>query len=209
MISFPLIFLLRSLIYGSDAVSENPLTTYQWLAFWLHTAHFIKRELETLFVHKFSNATMPVFNIFKNSSYYWMYAFLCGYFILHPYYTAPSSSLLILVCAALFIFCLISNGYCHIILSNLRKPGDRNKYIPKGFLFDYVTCPNYFFEIAQWLIFSVQTQSLAVLLFALTGAGQMYIWALGKHKLMKKTFDGKEGREAYPRGRKVLIPFLL
>jgi len=205
MLAFPLVYLARGLIYSNDSLQANPILSWQQqLAFVLHTLHFFKRELETFFVHKFSNATMPVFNIFKNSSYYWMYAFLCAYFVLHPLYTPPQNDIQVIVSAVLFVVCLLCNGYCHIILSNLRKPGDNSKHIPRGFFFELVTCPNYFFEITEWFLFFVETQSIAVLLFALTGAAQMWVWAVGKHKNLKKTFGDK-----YPRNRKVLVPFLV
>lgn len=32
------------------------------------TAHYAKRLLETIFVHRFSNATMPIMNLFKGRS---------------------------------------------------------------------------------------------------------------------------------------------
>jgi len=35
------------------------------------------------------------------------------------------------------------------------------------------------------------------------------MWAKGKHKKYMKEFDGKEGREAYPKDRKILIPYIL
>lgn len=38
-------------------------------------AHFIKREVETLFIHRFSHGTMPFSFIFKNSFHYHV---LCG-----------------------------------------------------------------------------------------------------------------------------------
>ena len=44
----------------------------------------LKRELETIFVHT-SNATMPAFNIFKNSGHYWILSgFNLAYFIYGP-----------------------------------------------------------------------------------------------------------------------------
>ena len=47
---------------------------------------------------------------------------------------------------------------CHIILKNLRKPGEKGYKIPAGFLFNYITCANYFAEIMGWVCFSFATR---------------------------------------------------
>ncbi|KAL0486358.1 very-long-chain enoyl-CoA reductase [Acrasis kona] len=198
LIAFPVVYLLRDYIYSKG----SPLGDVQLLAAALFTLHFLKRELETLFVHKFGTDTMPIFNIFKNSSYYHGFAFYIAYYILHPLYTPPNK-VQVIVGAAIFLVCLVCNFYCHIILSNLRAPGSRERKIPRGFLFELVSCPNYFFEITQWVGFSIMTQSLPALFFALAGAGQMLVWAQGKHRRYKKEFPD------YPKRRRVLIPYIL
>ena len=43
-------------------------------------------------MHRFSNATMPIMNIFKNSVYYWGFAAFVAYNNCHPLYTAPPMS---------------------------------------------------------------------------------------------------------------------
>jgi very-long-chain enoyl-CoA reductase len=45
---------------------------------------------------------------------------------------------------------------------------------------------------------------MIVALFTVVGAVQMYFWAFKKHKRYIKEFGSR-----YPRGRKVLIPFVL
>ena len=75
---------------------------YSSLAFYFFMLHYLKREYETLFVHRFGNGTMPLRNLFKNSSYYWGNAIVCSYFINHPLYTPPSD-MIVYIGAAMFI----------------------------------------------------------------------------------------------------------
>jgi len=120
--------------------------------------HFIKRELETLFVHRFSNDTMPFFNLFKNCFHYWlMFGFFNIYFFLHPDYTTPSwlKESHIYVFAGLFVIFEFFNLMTHIILKNLRKPGSTERGIPKGWGFGLVSCANYFWESLCWTVFAV------------------------------------------------------
>ncbi len=80
--------------------------------------------------------------------------------------------------------------------------------IDPGFLFEYVTCANYTFEILGWLLFNVAAFSLMGVVFLLCGAVQMSLWAIQKHKRLLKLFDGKENRTKYPRRFIILPPIL-
>jgi hypothetical protein len=74
----------------------------------------LQRIFETFNVHKFSHATMPIFNLFKNCSYYWSFAAFVSFFINHPLYTPPPVSVTVgcLVCA---YFCQV----CPLIMLHL------------------------------------------------------------------------------------------
>mmetsp|Transcript_53343 Transcript_53343/g.73095 ORF Transcript_53343/g.73095 Transcript_53343/m.73095 type:complete len:125 (+) Transcript_53343:425-799(+) len=120
--------------------------------------HYLKREYETLFVHRFSNDTMPMFNLFKNSFHYW---FLCGivnmYFFMSPNYTPPewANKALFSCFAAAFLIFEFLNLKTHQVLRDLRKPDSTERGIPYGWGFNQVSCANYFWESMCWLTFAV------------------------------------------------------
>ncbi len=192
---YPLFYFLPQLFYSRSTQDEavalrGPVwaqhkAPVQTLALWYYCFHYIKRILETLFVHRFSKGTMPLSNLFKNCSYYWGFSAYISYFINHPLYTPPAP-MQSYVALGFAMLCQVSNLYCHLILANLRPAGSKQYRIPSGFLFEYVTCANYTTEIYGWVAFTVATQTLSAALFTVAGAAQMAQWALGKHKRLRK-----------------------
>jgi len=89
------------------------------------------------------------------------------------------------------------------LLIHLRKPGETGYKVPRGFLFDYISCPNHFGEIVEWIGFAIMTWSLPGLSFAIWTAANLIPRALNHHEWYQETFDD------YPKGRKAVIPSLV
>ncbi len=88
------------------------------------------------------------------------------------------------------------------ILRRLRN-SSRLYGIPRGFLFEYVSCPNYLGEIIEWLGWAMLTWSLAGLSFALWTIANLLPRAIYWHRWYRNTFEN------YPSNRKALVPFVL
>ncbi|EAW10521.1 trans-2-enoyl-CoA reductase (NADPH) TSC13 [Aspergillus clavatus NRRL 1] len=200
------LFPLRPYIYYNfDQPLPEP-SDLQLLVCGLLSIHFAKRELETIFIHRFSNATMPARNIFKNSAHYWVLAgFNIAYWVFRPDASAATSKpnlALLYSGLALFVFGELANLNTHLVLRGLRRPGTTERGIPSGFGFNLVTCPNYLFEIIAWLgVYLVSGLSWSVLLFIAVGGAQMASWAAKKERRYRKEFGDK-----YKRKRSVLLP---
>ena len=209
LIIHPLIFQFRSYLYSNPTSSSSFPTPslVQSLSVLIISMHFFKREIETVFIHRFSNATMPFSNIYKNCGHYWGLAgVFLAYFTYSP--TAPSagsvSPLLTYPGLALFVFGELANLYTHLVLRSLRRPGTKERQIPRGFGFGWVTCPNYFFETIAWLGIILVTKSWATAVFTAVGFVQMVLWAQKKERAYRKDFGDK-----YKKKRSVIIPGII
>ncbi|KAJ8113381.1 hypothetical protein OPT61_g4476 [Boeremia exigua] len=194
MLIHPLVYFARPWLYGTDA----PATQLQKLTLIMCVLHFAKREYETLFVHRFSSATMPAANIVKNSGHYWLLSGLnLAYWSYGPNSPAarPSTSLLTYLGVALFAIGEICNFSTHLTLKNLRRPGSTERGIPQGLGFNLVTCPNYLFEAIAWIGVALVNRSLSTVLFIVIAVGQMGAWAWKKERRYRKEFGDKYKRK--------------
>lgn len=105
--------------------------------------------------------------------------------------------------AALFVAGFVINQHADAVLMALRKPGDTGYKIPRGGLYRFISCPNYFGEILEWTGWAVATWSLAGLAFALYTAANLAPRAIKHHAWYREKFPD------YPRERKALIPFIV
>eukprot|EP00796_Vickermania_ingenoplastis_P009290 gene9289-6530_t len=182
---------------------RKPLNSTQIMFVSLFAAHFIKRELESIFVHKFSHPTMPFHQIFKNSFYYWSFAAFIGYRLCHPLYTAPANFQQSIAGGAFMIVNELLNFAVHMQLSLLRKgDGDQARKYPGGPLFALVTCPNYFHEVMSWVGFSIGTNIFSSWFFTFMGLLQMTAWSLKKRNDYVK-------KDPKLKKKKAILPFII
>lgn len=93
--------------------------------------HFLKRELESEYVHIFSNASVPVSGSFKNFLHYWL---LYGLLVIGEIFFFKTKAgdwprnyyYVFAVLIAVFEFC---NYKCHDVLRNLRTGGSQTSQV--------------------------------------------------------------------------------
>jgi protein-S-isoprenylcysteine O-methyltransferase Ste14 len=102
----------------------------------------------------------------------------------------------------LFVFGFFVNHQSDEILLRLRNAQESEYKIPHGGLYRWVSCPNYFGEIIEWMGWSLATWSWPGLVFAVWTAANLVPRARSHHRWYKEQFPD------YPHNRKILIPFL-
>jgi 3-oxo-5-alpha-steroid 4-dehydrogenase 1 len=102
----------------------------------------------------------------------------------------------------LFSLGFMINNHSDTILMNLRKPGDKGYYIPRGGMFELVSGANFLGEIIEWTGFAIAANSLPAWVFAIGTFCNLAPRASQHHQWYLKKFEN------YPKNRRAIIPFL-
>lgn len=104
---------------------------------------------------------------------------------------------------AIFFLGLFANVWADYHLLRLRRDGDGRYKIPRGGLYEYVSCPNYLGEIVEWTGWAIATWSYAGAAFAIYAAANLVPRAITNHAWYLSTFPD------YPKQRKAILPFVM
>ncbi|KAJ2846405.1 hypothetical protein GGI22_006258 [Coemansia erecta] len=96
-----------------------------------------------------------------------------------------------------------SGGVAEALSKNKQKESESSKYsIPRGSLFELVSCPHFLCEVAEWTGFAVASGSPAAWTFVLNVLCNLAPRAHFIHRWYARTFP------RYPSARKAMIPFV-
>jgi len=101
----------------------------------------------------------------------------------------------------IFITGMYINRHSDNMLISLRQ-AEKQYQIPRGGIFRYISCPNHFGEIVEWIGFAIIGFSLGSLSFALWTSFNLIPRAMNHHNWYKNNFKD------YPKDRRAVIPFI-
>ena len=194
-VSFALLFMLGS----------NQITLTSWVLLLMWQAHYFHRAFIYPFRLSAGARRLPLTVVLMGLSFNavngylngrYLFTFSDGYsagWLLDPRFIAG---------AVIFVAGFVINRGADAELRRLRQPGDDGYKVPRGGLYQWVSCPNYFGEILVWCGWALATWSLPGLAFALFTAANLAPRARAHHRWYREQFPD------YPEERKALVPRL-
>ena len=197
---------------------ETPALYVMWLFYFLYadftnivliiflfiwSIHYINRSIIWPFLID-KNGSMPlvvailafIFNVFNASFHGFWFFFMDNQYDIS---WLLNSNFLIGLC--IFILGMAINIHSDRILLNISKE-EKGYQIPYGGFYKWVSSPNYFGEIIEWIGWAIMTWSLSGFVFALWTIFNLLPRALKHHAWYKDKFSD------YPKDRKAIIPKL-
>ncbi len=202
MMEIVVIFVFSWLFFSGPVEKTLPLYIF-YGAFMLH---YLNRTFIFPLQMKSNGNRMPWIVVLLGIFFNLANGFFNGYWFgwLTPSYTdAWLQDPRFILGALLFLGGMFINIYSDQKLLALRKGGKKGYYIPYGGLFKYVSSPNLFGEIIEWLGWAMMSWCLPSFSFALWTIANLIPRALDHHRWYKRNFTD------YPPERKAVIPFIL
>lgn len=201
LMEMPVVVVFSWLFFTGD----SPKTLPAYIFYILFMLHYVQRIFIFPLLIKDRNKKMPlaiillavVFNLFNGFfNGYWF-----GY--LSDYSMNWLTDWRFILGFILFFTGMYINISSDQKLINLRKGGKTGYYIPYGGMFQYISSPNLFGEIIEWLGWALISWCLPAFSFALWTIANLVPRAKDHHRWYHKRFEN------YPKERKAVIPFLI
>jgi steroid 5-alpha reductase family enzyme len=174
-----------------------------WLLVGLWSLHYFHRTFFFPFRLKTKGKKMPLMIVGSALLFNAINGYLNGYYL---GFIAPQdgdiSNWNVYVGAAIFCTGFIVNQIADHKLIGLRNSFTGYK-IPRGWFFEYISCPNHFGEILEWFGFAIIAWSLPALSFAIWTFCNLVPRALNHHTWYHEHFDD------YPVKRKAVFPNII
>lgn len=194
------------LLFFAFFFAQNEYTSYGvvvFLVLWL--IHYFNRSVIFPLRIKTTGKKMPVVIMLSAIFFNTINTFIIStYLATHPeeYGVEWFTSWQFILGLTLFVAGFFINQYSDYLLIHLRNPGETNYKIPNGFLFRFVSCPNLFGEVIEWLGFAVMTWCLPSWAFFVWTFANLVPRAISHHKWYLQKFPN------YPKSRKAIFPFV-
>jgi protein-S-isoprenylcysteine O-methyltransferase Ste14 len=162
--------------------------------------HYFNRTIIFPFRIKTKGKKMPLAIVLSAFFFNIVNGSINGYFLSNI--NLHSVSIFLITGFLLFVLGLYINISSDNKLINLRKI-KKGYFVPKGGLFKYISCPNFFGEILEWFGFALMTFNIGSLSFFIWTCCNLIPRALAHHTWYKNKFN------EYPKERKAILPFLI
>ena len=199
IMELPALLIMPTLtLYGS---AEKNTATYIIVSLWV--IHYFNRTLIFPFKIKTKNKKMPIMIMISAVLFNCVNGFFNGYYLGYlNEELIQITSIQFLIGITLFIIGMYINAASDKKLISLRS--DSKEYqIPHGGLFKYVSCPNHFGEVVEWLGFAIICWNIPALGFAIWTFCNLSPRSINHHQWYNNYF------KEYPKNRRAIIPFIL
>ena len=191
------------IIYALIVRDQLQIIHKVFLLIWL--THYIHRTFIYPFLIEMTNPKMPIsialsaffFNLVNVS----IQAF--GIFYFTEYSENWISSSTFIIGLSIFLLGMYINIRSDYIIVAMKKRNGPGYHIPQTFLYKYLSAPNYFGEIIEWLGWAILTWSISGVVFLIWVIANLFPRAIAHHRWYKNKFDD------YPKNRKAIIPGII
>jgi protein-S-isoprenylcysteine O-methyltransferase Ste14 len=191
------------IIYALIVRDQLQIIHKVFLLIWL--THYIHRTFIYPFLIEMTNPKMPIsialsaffFNLVNVS----IQAF--GIFYFTEYSENWISSSTFIIGLSIFLLGMYINIRSDYIIVAMKKRNGPGYHIPQTFLYKYLSAPNYFGEIIEWLGWAILTWSISGIVFLIWVIANLFPRAIAHHRWYKNKFDD------YPKNRKAIIPGII